>query len=55
MLRCCECGRLFDEPIKEEEYSEYWGAPGWTGYYVSPCCREAFEEYEEDEENDDNV
>ena len=55
--RCCDCGRIFDKPVKQFFYSEYWGVGDYTDYYVSPCCHEAFDEVpdedEEDEESED--
>lgn len=55
VYRCCSCGKVFDEPMKQYERSEFWGAPGWTGYYVSPCCKEAFDEIDDDEVLEDAV
>lgn len=52
IYRCCDCGRIFDEPIKQSFYSEYWGVGDYTDYYVSPCCKEAFDELDEEESED---
>lgn len=54
MYRCAECGRIFDEPITTSYESEFWGAPGFTDYWESPCCHSWFTEIEESED-DDNV
>lgn len=57
MYKCCDCGRIFNEPVEQREYSEYWGIGKTTGYYVSPCCKTAFDEiakgYDEDDEEED--
>lgn len=55
LYRCCECGKIFDEPLKQYEHTEFWGVPEWSGYYVSPCCKESFDEYDESEELEDAV
>ena len=51
--KCCVCGKIFDEPIEQFEYSEYWGAGGWTGYWVSPCCKEPFDELPDDDDEEE--
>lgn len=57
ILRCCNCGKIFDEPLEMQEHSDFWGAGGWTNYYVSPCCKEVFDVFddEESEELEDAV
>jgi len=45
MYKCSECGRIFDEPREESEYSEFWGVGGYTKKAVSPCCGEAYDDY----------
>ena len=52
MYRCCNCGRIFDEPVEQYEESEFWGIPKKTSYYVSPCCNEGFDEYDDEEEGE---
>ena len=55
MLRCCKCGRMFDEcdvNITDEYRGEYWGFPAYETIYSSPCCRSDFEDVE-DPENDE--
>lgn len=50
MYRCCECGHLFDEPVEFADREEYWGAPCYNKYYLSPCCHEDFDEVTDDDE-----
>lgn len=47
MYKCCECGKLFEEPDTIQEYrGEFWGTPAYEPVDVSPCCEADFEEYE---------
>ena len=47
MYRCCECGKIFEEPKSVEEYrGEFWGTPAYERMDYSPCCEADFEEYE---------
>lgn len=54
MFRCINCGKLFEKPGKFYEYSEFWGAPGYTPYNCSPCCKEDYEEIDEDDITEDD-
>lgn len=54
MYRCDGCGKLFHEPKEFYEYSEFWGAGGYTGYWGSPCCNETFDEIDDDDITEDN-
>ena len=52
MFRCCNCGKLFHEPlVVDEDRGEFWGAPCTERMYYSPCCTDDFEEVDDDEQN----
>jgi len=55
--KCWLCGKVYDrDELKEvKEYTKFWGVPAWTSYFVSPCCKEEVESFddEESEENDE--
>lgn len=54
MLKCNDCGAVFDKPlIVHESRGEYWGVPCWEDMAYCPFCEsEAIEDvYFEEEDN----
>lgn len=52
MLKCNECGNIFDEPkMYRECVGEAWGQPAYQEFSYCPFCdSEDFDDYEEGDE-----
>lgn len=36
---CSDCGRTFEEPVKNrEQIGEFWGTPAYSDFYTCPYC-----------------
>lgn len=57
MLKCCDCGCVFDEDDadkRSECVGEFWGSPAYDSYLVCPDCgSDDIEDYEEEESEDE--
>lgn len=46
--KCCDCGRVFEEPrVFDECVGEFWGAPAYERVECCPYCDGDFEDYDE--------
>lgn len=57
MLRCLDCGRIFDEDeiaYWEEYRGEFWGSPAYETVSGCPSCYGDYEEFDEDEEDEED-
>lgn len=44
MYKCAYCGKIFEEPKKYYETTEFWGAKTTYEELISPCCKDGFVE-----------
>lgn len=45
MFVCCECGKVFSQPIEwREDRGEHFGFPAYESLIGSPCCYGNFTE-----------
>lgn len=52
--KCCDCGRIFDEPKEyDERIGEFWGAPVYERFACCPYCDGDFDDYERYDEEDE--
>ena len=58
MLKCYECGCIFDEDEADERsecVGEFWGSPAYQSFMVCPeCGSDEIDDYEEENEEDEN-
>lgn len=54
MIRCDNCGKIFEEPkIVQESRGEYFGRPAYEDWAVCPFCGDDDLEYDYEMEEDD--
>lgn len=57
MIKCCECGEIFEDDEVEsrsECVGEFWGSPAYMSIDVCPFCgSDEIEDYEEEQEEDE--